>query len=153
MLHTAETAEPDDQHYFTRFSRGITQRHADWLRLNEQRQTMRQSWRKFFENYDIMLCPVVQTLAFPHDHDPAITDRTLTVNGKKQPYMDIMVWISLAGASYLPAAVVPVGLSKSGLPIGIQIIAPYLEDRTALKFARHLEELTGGFKIPPGYEN
>jgi amidase len=153
MLHTAETEKPEDRHYFTRFSRGVTQRHAEWLRLDERRQRMRRSWHDFFKDHDIMLCPVVQTVAFPHTQNAAATDRTLTVNGQEQPYMDIMVWISLAGASYLPAAVVPVGQTKAGLPIGIQIIAPYLEDRTALDFARHVEQLTGGFRIPPGYES
>jgi amidase len=153
MLHTAETEKPEDRHYFTRFSRGTTQRHAEWLRLDEKRQRMRKSWHVIFKDHDIMLCPVVQTVAFPHDQNPAVTDRILTVNGKAQPYMDIMVWISLAGASYLPAVVVPVGQTKAGLPVGIQIIAPYLEDRTALDFARHVEQLTGGFRIPPGYES
>lgn len=151
MLEVAAEAAPDDRHYFTRFSRGSTQRHAEWLRLDEQRQQLRQAWEDFFQDYDILLCPVVQTLAFPKDEHPAISDRILTVNGQPQPYMDIMAWAGVAGAAYLPAVVVPVGQSRAGLPIGIQIIAPYLEDRTALDFARHVEQLMGGFKAPPGY--
>src|SRR5699024_6086548 len=103
------------------------------------------AWKEFFQDHDIMLCPVVQTVAFPHDQNPAITDRTLSVNGQAQLYMDIMVWIGLAGASYLPATVLPVGQTRTGLPIGIQIIAPYLEDRTSLDFAQHVEHLAGGF--------
>lgn len=153
MVEVAASAEPDDRHYFTRFSRGSTQRHANWLRLDEQRQRLRQAWANFFQDYDIMLCPVVQTTAFPKDENPAISDRVLMVNGKPQPYMDILVWAGVAGVAYLPAVVVPIGQSREGLPIGIQIIAPYLEDRSALDFARHIEQLMGGFKAPPGYDS
>lgn len=152
MRRVAEAAEPEDQHYFTRFSRGITQRHADWLRTSEKRQRLRKAWEVFFRQYDLMLCPVVQTPAFPKNEHPAISDRILLVNGKPQPYMDIMVWVGLAGAAYLPAAVVPVGRTSDGLPIGIQIIGPYLEDRTVLELARHIERLLGGFQAPPGYD-
>ena len=147
----AADAASGDRHYFVGFARAATQRHADWLRLNERRQKLRRTWEDFFQDYDILLCPVVQTLAFPKDENPAISDRILTVNGKPQPYMDIMVWAGVAGVAYLPSVVIPVGRSREGLPIGIQIIAPYLEDRTALAFARHLERLLGGFQPPPGH--
>ena len=50
-------------------------------------------------------------------------------------------WNSLASAAYLPATVAPVGLTGSGLPVGIQIIAGYLEDRTAIDIASHLEAI------------
>jgi amidase len=43
----------------------------------------------------------------------------------------------------------PIGLSPEGLPIGTQIIGPYLEDRTTLKFARLVEREFGGFVPPP----
>ena len=50
--------------------------------------------------------------------------------------------------SYLPAAAAPVGLTRDGLPVGMQVIAPYLEDRTAIDVARHLERLLGGYQQP-----
>jgi amidase len=34
-------------------------------------------------------------------------------------------------------------------PIGIQVIAPYLEDRTAIDVVRHIERHLGGFVAPP----
>src|SRR5690606_23237067 len=108
MLDVAADAAPGDRHYFVRFARAATQRHADWLRLNERRQKLRRTWEDFFQDYDILLCPVVQTLAFPKDENPAISDRILTVNGKPQPYMDIMVWAGVAGVAYLPSVVIPV---------------------------------------------
>jgi amidase len=56
-----------------------------------------------------------------------------------------------AGACYLPATVVPVGRLASGLPVGIQVVGPYLEDRTALDVAKHLETILGGCPRPAGF--
>jgi amidase len=46
--------------------------------------------------------------------------------------------------------VVPVGFTAGGLPVGVQVVGPYLEDRTALHVARELESITGGYTPPPG---
>jgi amidase len=59
-------------------------------------------------------------------------------------------WCGLATASYLPAAVVPAGRDAQGMPVGVQIIGPYLGDYTVLAFAELIEQLTGGFRPPPG---
>ena len=59
--------------------------------------------------------------------------------------------MGLTGVSFLPATVVPVGLTSSGLPVGIQIAGPYLEDRTTLQLARLLAERIGGCQAPPGF--
>ena len=45
----------------------------------------------------------------------------------------------------------PIGLSDDGLPVGMQIIGPYLEDRTPIAFAEAMERAFGGFVAPPGY--
>jgi amidase len=47
--------------------------------------------------------------------------------------------------------VVPIERSQTGLPIGAQIVGPYLEDRTTIAFAELLEREFGGFVPPPGY--
>ena len=151
MVRTAAEAAPDDRRYTVRFARGAVQRHAQWLQTDERRQQMRRAWAEFFRRYDALLAPATHTLPFPHDHSNPIGDRVLPINGQPRPYMDVLVWAGLGGVVYLPATVVPVGRSRDGLPIGIQIIGPYLEDRTTLAFAKHLERLLGGFTPPPGY--
>ena len=49
----------------------------------------------------------------------------------------------------LPATVPPVGRTAAGLPVGIQVVAPFLHDRTALAFARRITEVIGGYEVPP----
>ncbi|MEC7383612.1 MAG: amidase family protein, partial [Actinomycetota bacterium] len=75
-------------------------------------------------------------------------DRTVMIDGVQRPYTDLFTWIGPAGVAYLPATVVPVGMSSAGLPIGVQIVAPYLEDRTAMHFAKLVSELCGGCPRP-----
>jgi amidase len=95
---------------------------------------------------------VLPTTAIPHDHSQPMGARRIVVNGEERPYVDQLTWMGLAGAAYLPATVVPIGNSSEGLPVGIQIAGPFLEDRTCLDLARRLAELVGGFRTPPGYE-
>lgn len=51
--------------------------------------------------------------------------------------------------SYLPATTLPAGRSAAGLPVGAQIVADYLDDKTALACARLIEAETEGFVAPP----
>ncbi len=110
-------------------------------------------WAAFFERYDVLLAPVSLTVAFPHDHKEPLIYRRLVVNGKKRSYTHNTTWTAMAIVSGLPATVAPVGLSDSGLPVGIQIIGARFEDRTTIAFARGLSKLVGGFVVPPRYEN
>jgi amidase len=51
----------------------------------------------------------------------------------------------------LPATAIPIGRTDAGLPIGAQIIGPWLEDRTPLELARLIEREFGGFSPPPAF--
>lgn len=119
--------------------------------LAERQKKQQAKWAEFFERYDVLLAPVSLTVAFPHDHKAPLINRRLVVNGKKRSYTHNITWTTMAIVSGLPATVAPVGLSESGLPVGIQIIGARLEDRTTISFARGLSDLIGGFVAPPGY--
>ena len=121
-----------------------------YAKAKEAQQKLRWQWRQFFQNYDILLCPVNPSLAFPHIHSDANFFETITINGQTRDYGEMWVWIgALAGVAYLPAVSAPVGLSNNGLPVGIQIIAPYLHDHFAIDFARQLSTMHGGYQPPP----
>jgi amidase len=61
------------------------------------------------------------------------------------------VWPGIATLPGLPATAIPVAMSADGLPIGLQIVGPWLEDRTPLKLAELIEQEFGGFVAPKGY--
>lgn len=129
----------------------MVMRHRRWLSLNEKRAKLRQRWADIFQQYDVVLTPVVPLMAFPHQQEAGFMERTLEINGRFRPYIDHFHWIALATLLGLPATSAPVGLSSEGLPINIQIIGPYLEDRTPLAFAEQLEKVVGGCLLPPGF--
>jgi amidase len=123
-------------------------RHRAWLSANERRLQMRKKWLHFFERYDAVLMPVSPVPAIPHDHSQPMALRTIDVDGAARPYWEQIKWMGLTGVAYLPATVLPVGLTREGLPVGLQIAGPYLEDRTTLAIARGVERLLGGFTPP-----
>ncbi len=127
------------------------QRHRGWLSANERRLQMRARWREFFADWDVVLAPVSPTHAIEHDHTSPMTARTITVAGETRSYLDQMRWMGLFGVVYLPSTVVPIGIHSSGLPFGVQVVGPFLEDRTTLEVAGHIETLTGGTPRPPGW--
>jgi amidase len=121
--------------------------------LAERQKKHQKMWAEFFERYDVLLAPISPTVAFPHDHKGTLPSRTLEINEQEKPMLYNMTWAYMAIVSGLPATVAPVGLSESGLPVGIQIIGARFEDRTTIAFAQGLSELIGGFVPPPGYDN
>jgi amidase len=139
---------PDDRSYKAAHLRGATLLHKHWIEIYGLRQILRQKWAEFFRIYDVLLCPTAPVTAIEHDH-AYLYDRLLTVNGRPRPYMDLSAWAGLAGVAYLPATTAPMGLSSAGMPAGIQIVGPYLEDKTTIATAKLMEAVTGGFTQPP----
>ena len=130
-------------------ARGMHQSHSDWNRANEGRTKLRWQCHELFEDIDVLLTPVVPVVAFPHQTEGNPLSRRITVNGEKRPYMDHVCWAALATAAFLPATSAPVGVTPDGLPVNIQVIGPFLGDRTTIRFAELLAELRGGFQPPP----
>jgi len=140
--------DSDDQSRHAMMLRGVGQRHRHWLAVNERRQRLRGEWDEWFENYDLLLTPVMPTTAFAHDHSPK-KSRTIEIDGEAFDYWAQMYWAGLTGAVYLPSTIIPIGPASDGMPVGMQVIAPYLQDRTALRFAELVEPILGGFEAPP----
>src|SRR5215472_13247672 len=96
-----------------------------------------------------MIYPAAAIPAFPHDYSEPIETRHLDIDGKAYPYYVVcFLWADPATTCGLPATAVPIDSSPSGLPIGVHIIGPYLEDRTTIAFAGLLEREFGGFTAP-----
>lgn len=140
---------PDDDHRLATF-RARTMSHHTWLRLHNQRDILRWAWRRFFDDYDVVVMPISATSAFGHDHSP-MSGRTIDVDGAQQGYMQQVFWAGLAGTAHLPATVIPTGTDGDGLPIGVQLVGPAFGDRITVGLARVLENAGYAFTRPPGY--
>lgn len=144
---------PNDMSLAAERLRGVTLSHRDWVLCDGGRTRLRAQWRDLFRSFDAVICPVMPTPAYPHDHLPDQEQRTITIDGKKYPYTDQLVWPGIATLPGLPATAIPVSLSKEGLPIGVQIVGPWLEDRTPLRLAALIEREFGGFVPPPAFKD
>jgi amidase len=151
LIGQAGTAPAGDGSDLAGFARDLGLRHRDWLALHDERERMRAAWAEFFRHFDLVLCPIAPLPAIRHDHSHPAMQRRLTVNGAARPYTDHFGWMGPIGVAHLPATAVPVGRTAEGLPVGIQVVAGYLEDRTAIEFARQLAAETGGFEPPPRF--
>ncbi len=123
-------------------------RHREWLSTNERRLQMRREFARFFDDWDVLLLPVMARTAFPHDHHFPQTTRLVDVGDSEVQYMELTNWMAPAGSCYLPATVVPVGLGVDGLPVGIQIVGPFLGDLTTLAVASMLSEMLPSLGVP-----
>jgi amidase len=116
-----------------------------------RRMAARAVWQEYFRTHDAFLLPTAFVAAFPHDHsNPLDARRLLTPTGQRE-YNDLLFWISFATLTGLPATTAPIGVTRAGLPVGLQIIGPYLEDATPIDIAGKLADVTGGFTPPKGY--
>jgi len=151
LANLNEGLDPNDMSELAKVARGSVLTHAEWVVVNAMRQNMRQKWREFFKNYDVILCPTSITPAFKHNHGP-VHERKLNINGKDGEYLRATLWAGPAVSAGLPSTNVPIGTSSKNLPIGMQITGPYLEDKTCIEVAKVVRDLRGGFKIPPNLQ-
>jgi len=134
------------------FVLGATATHRDWALQREARLRARAVWQKYFETFDAFLMPVNFVAAFPHDPRTESwlkDDRKLVTAAGTRAYTDQFKWISIATLTGCPATSAPVGLTRDGLPVGLQIMGPYLEDATPIDIAAKLAQVCGGFAPPP----
>lgn len=97
------------------------------------------------QDFPLLLCAVASVPAFRHN------ERSWTIGGQQVEYLDAMrytQWVNLLAA---PAAVVPVGRSPEGLPIGVQLVGRPFEDETVLKVASVIDHSFG--YVPPPISN
>jgi Asp-tRNA(Asn)/Glu-tRNA(Gln) amidotransferase A subunit family amidase len=94
------------------------------------------------KDYPVLLCPVASVPAFHHG------ERSWTIDGQTVEYLDAWRYSQWFNTLACPAAVVPVGASPAGLPIGVQIAARPFEDEVALGIAEVVDSAFG-YKPPP----
>jgi amidase len=146
-------ADQDETGIAARLARYMRTSLGEWFELAEKREHLFRAWRQYFAGHDLLLCPAVPVVAFPHmaEGSGVHSDqlfRRITIDGKPAPYLDF-TWQSMALVANLPATVMPTGRLVEGLPTGLQIIGPHSEDLTAIAFAKLAESQVGAFIPPP----
>jgi amidase len=144
----AKSLSPGDQSMSATQLRGLTMSHSEWIKESRIRGGLRARWQALFREVDVVLCPPMPTVAFPHDH-AAQRMRQLDVDGTKIPYNDQLAWAGIAILTGLPATTAPIARTEGGMPIGVQILGGFLEDPTTITFAGMIEREFGGFTPPP----
>ncbi|WP_407112769.1 amidase [Bradyrhizobium sp. LMG 9283] len=146
----AAVLSPDDRSLEAERTRGWGMIHREWLATDAARLQLQQRWYELFRDFDAVIYPAAAVPAFPHDQSEPFDARQLDIDGTLYNYADAcFIWADPASTCGLPATAVPIERAPSGLPIGVQIIGPYLEDRTTIALAELLEREFGGFVPPP----
>jgi amidase len=114
-------------------------------------EAVRAIWRKFFTTHDAFLSPVTFGPAHAHDPSAPMEARKIATPEGDRAYNDLLRWIAFATVTGCPATTVPVGVTSAALPVGLQIMGPFLEDATPIHLAGALGDLLGGWKAPPGF--
>ena len=123
---------------------GSTDKSAyDWIRLIGTRDRYRVQWRAFFEEFDAVLCPPFGCAAYPHQDGDDWEARQLMIDDKPTPYGAQGAWSTMASMAGLPATVAPMARDANGLPLGVQIVGAYLEDRSTIGLAKLIAQSFG----------
>ncbi|MEY2431825.1 MAG: amidase [Acidimicrobiaceae bacterium] len=124
--------------------------HLSWLKLQDQRALVQRVWDTWFASgFDALLCPVTPTPAFPHNQEGDFLSRTIPINGEPRSYLENISWTGLIGIVGLPSAVPPLPRTVDGLPVGVQVVTPFLHDRSAVRLAGLIATAAGGGYEPP----
>jgi amidase len=150
-LADARKFAPEDTSPAALAARGLAQYHRDWCAAHETRMQLRAAWAAFFADHDLLLIPGTPVPAFPIDESGAREARKLDIDGREVPYNAQGFWQGIATVSYLPATVAPMGQTPEGLPIGVQIVGPYLGDLSTIAFARLLEQDYARYTAPKAF--
>src|SRR5438067_678913 len=152
-----EVMRTRDDEWSRASQRGIESGAPDYVAWFGQREQYRAAWRAFFREWDVLLMPTFITPAYPHwdkpwPNTPESIRKTLDVNGKPLLAELGLFCASVATLAGQPSTAFPAGRSRGGLPIGLQAVGPYLEDRKPIRFASLVGRELGCFVRPPRYE-
>lgn len=108
---------------------------ADFTDAHTQRKAICNTMWRFMSNYDLLITPTLAVPPFPvHMQGPEIIEGRM---GKNADWLCFTFPANLTGQ---PAASIPAGFTKDGLPVGLQIIGRHLDDRTVLKASAAFEQ-------------
>jgi aspartyl-tRNA(Asn)/glutamyl-tRNA(Gln) amidotransferase subunit A len=109
---------------------------ADFVDAEQKSEQLRDGFAEYFRHYDALLCPVSPVPA--HGHDAA----EFNVNGQPVSSLHIMTPTAPLNVTGLPGLTLRFGTSNEGLPIGVQLVSPWMAESTILHLASLLEAVS-----------
>ena len=123
-------------------SRGDGMTLQDYLEAERARMDIGEYFKGLLTTYDILVTPTTAMTAFD-------TGVNMPMGARGKPWDDWTPFTYPANLAKLPAASLPAGMTKDGLPVGIQVMAGYLKDVQLLQACVALEE---GLSFTPWLE-
>jgi len=128
------------------------------VRAERERERTRDAWERFFDDFDVLICPSYPTPAFLKDEAdvPLSKKRVRLVRDGKEgelSYTKALFWAVLTNTAWLPSTTFPCGVGpRSGLPLGLNVVSREYNDLVCIDFARLLKQRCGfDFRPPPGF--
>jgi amidase len=115
---------------------------AEFFLAGIARDTFRAELARFMERYPILICPPFCSTAFVEGKE------TVEIDGQEYPLFSANWPVLFGNCAGLPGAVVPAGLDRQGLPVGVQIVGRAFGEEEVLAVAKVLETELGGFQRP-----
>lgn len=126
-------------------SKGAVSTPAAYAKSLIEKDDLADHFSAFFDQYDAWITPVSAAAAFKHQK----TGKPFMINGRKLPYTQAFVPFNFPSTiPGHPIVVIPIGKTKAGLPVGIQIHGKKWCDGQLLQIAKRLEAFTDGFTTP-----
>jgi aspartyl-tRNA(Asn)/glutamyl-tRNA(Gln) amidotransferase subunit A len=119
----------------------------DFVNAEQQADAMRDGFASYFQEYDALLCPVTPVPAHAHD---AVN---FLINGQTVSSLHVMDATAPLNGTGLPGLTIRFGTSSEGLPIGVQLVAPWLAESTLLYLASMLEKASPVRDLRPTLSN
>jgi amidase len=124
---------------------GLNFRGDEIARAERIRSAMFLKMEQFLKKYDFLICPTTQVLPFDIH-----TEYPTEINGIEMiTYIEWMRSVSRITITGHPAISIPCGFADNGLPVGIQIVGPYRQERKLLEFAKQFESINPVGSIRP----
>ncbi|WP_233834261.1 amidase [Paraburkholderia sp. ZP32-5] len=108
----------------------------DFVLAEQQIEAMRDGFAQYFQRYDALLCPVTPVPAHAHDASEFI------INGQSVSSLHVMDATAPLSVTGLPGLSLRFGTSHEGLPVGVQLVSPWLAESTILHLGALLESVS-----------
>lgn len=121
-----------NEHLAGNIRAGLAVRSTDIAAAQAQRRAVWARFERLFARFDLLAAPTVPVLPFPVEQSyPA------EIGGRRiENYIDWVASTFIPSLCTLPAASVPAGRSRAGLPIGLQLVGPQFAEPTILACAK-----------------